>query len=245
MNVTAKQFSCRRIDIFGNEHQKNIKKYTAPDGALFLILMKLQLWRVCGAKGKVMERFSRLIKIALPLAIVGLCCYGDVLNAQSIFFREFQAALLSLQWMLLACLSSWSGMLIFLTFSRNDLPLVGLLLIAIAAYFISHAESSRAPDALVLLAGVTLGKGAQFLLQSGKQKAESRNESEVGSQMSEVGNTIPEIVTRHLPLAAFLVGLVVLLAFGSWWHLDVARHFYPGTRWTGLWDNPNIYGMLM
>jgi len=25
----------------------------------------------------------------------------------------------------------------------------------------------------------------------------------------------------------------------------VAHNFYPGTRWTGLWDNPNIYGMLM
>ena len=46
-------------------------------------------------------------------------------------------------------------------------------------------------------------------------------------------------------LRGFVLGSVGLLASSSLWHLDVARNFYPGTRWTGLWDNPNIYGMLM
>jgi hypothetical protein len=54
-----------------------------------------------------------------------------------------------------------------------------------------------------------------------------------------------QLRTPHSALRTFLVGLVMLLAFASWWHLDVAHSFYPGTRWTGLWDNPNIYGMLM
>ena len=71
----------------------NVKKYAAPDGALFLSLMKLQRYRAAGANGEVMERFFRLKKIALPLAIVSACLLGYVLNSQSGIFREFEAAL--------------------------------------------------------------------------------------------------------------------------------------------------------
>ena len=222
----------------------NTRKYAAPDGALFLILMKLQLWRTYGAK--VMERFFRLLKVALPLAIVAGCLFGNVLHHQSGIFREFQAALLSVQWMLLACLAIWCSTFIFLTFSLKDLPLIGLLLIAIFAFFIGNASSQPALDAIVLLAGVTLGRGTQFLLQSGKRKAESGNGSneEVRMKNEEFGNTL-EIVNLKSAIVNFLAGLVLLLAFASWWHLDIAHNFYPGTRWTGLWDNPNIYGMLM
>jgi len=222
----------------------NVKKYAAPDGALFLILMRLQLWRTYGAK--VMEKFFRLIKIAMPLAIVSMCLFGYVLNSHSGIFREFQAALLSVQWALLACLAVWCGSFLFMTFSRRDLPLIGLLVIAIAAFFIGYAESFQTSDAIILLAGVTLGKGMRFALEAdGRWKMEDGAEKEVRSQKSEVGNTVTERVTPHLSLVTFLVGLVVLLAFASWWHLDVAHNFYPGTRWTGLWDNPNDYGMLM
>jgi prepilin-type N-terminal cleavage/methylation domain-containing protein len=151
----------------------------------------------------------------LILILVAYCLVESSLQRQSGIFREFEAALLSLQWMLLACLSLWCGTFLFLTFSRKDWPLVCLLLVAIAAYYIvAHAGK----DALVLLAGVTLGKGTQFLLKIEKQKVESRK---------------------------FLIGLIVLLTFSAWWHLEVAHNFYPGTRWTGLWNNPNIYGMLM
>ncbi|MGO8764783.1 MAG: hypothetical protein ACLQSR_06570, partial [Limisphaerales bacterium] len=110
-----------------------------------------------------------------------------------------------------------------------DLPLIGLLLIAIAALFVAV---SPAPDALTLLFGVTLGRGTQFLLKSGMVNAERDNQkSEASGQWSAV--------------KIFLFGVAMLLAFSSWWHLDVAHIFYPGTRWTGLWNNPNIYGMLM
>jgi len=127
------------------------------------------------------------------------------------------------QWMLLTCLMVWCGTFLFLNFSLKDLPLIGLLLITIAICFISHAALSGT-DALTLLAGGTLGKGTNFILKSGKRKAESGN---------------------ILGIRNFLIGLIAFLAFASQWHLEVAHNFYPGTRWTGLWDNPNIYGMLM
>jgi prepilin-type N-terminal cleavage/methylation domain-containing protein len=43
----------------------------------------------------------------------------------------------------------------------------------------------------------------------------------------------------------FFIGLITLLVFSSWWHLDISDNVYHGPRWMGLLNNPNIYGMLM
>jgi O-antigen ligase len=171
--------------------------------------------------------FLPLIKVAFLLTIVFPCLFVFMLHRQSDAFREFEVALLSLHWMLLFCLAVWCGSFIFLTFSLKDLPLIGLLLIALAVYFIGYAPSWRGMEAIVLLAGVTLGKSAFVLLR----RDEGGNNSEIRS--SEFG------------IRNFLIGLVWLLAFASWWHLDMTNNFYHGPRWMGLWNNPNIYGMLM
>ncbi len=177
-------------------------------------------------------KMKGLIKLALLLAIVSSCLFGYVLNSNSGVFREFQAALLSLQWMLLACLSIWCGTFIFLTFRWEDWPLLVLLLIALTAYFIGYTVSRPVLDAIILVFGVTLGKGAHFAL-------------EVDCRQLAGHENVPEIVNRKSAIVNFLVGLVALLAFASWWHLDMSDNFYHGPRWMGLWNNPNIYGMLM
>jgi O-antigen ligase len=178
-------------------------------------------------------RFFQLIQVALPLAIVVVCLFGYMLDRYCGIFRDLESVLPSVQWMLLVCLAAWCGTFLFLTFNLNDLLLIALLVIAVAAFFIGYAVSQPAMDAIILLAGVTLGKGVRFaLMEDGRWKIKDGAEKEVRSQKSAV--------------RLFLIGLVALLAFASWWHLDVAQHFYPaGVRWTGLWDNPNIYGMLM
>jgi O-antigen ligase len=178
------------------------------------------------------------IKAILLLAIVAFYFFEFILHRQSRIFRELEMALLQTQWMLLACMAVWCGSFIFLTFSPKDLPLIGLLLIAIAAFFIGYAAQSV--DAVILLAGVTLGRGTRFFLKSGKRNPPSPG---FGAARAESGNDSAH-VTRHSSLVTFLVGLVVLLAFASWWHL-APTGAYHGPRWMGLWDNPNIYGMLM
>jgi hypothetical protein len=253
--------------------------------------------------------------ITLLLAIVAVCLFGGVLRSEIGIFREFQAALLSVNWMLLACLAVWCNCFTFLTFGRADWSLIGLLLIAMIAYFIGYMASSRAADALILFAGVTMGKGAKLLLKAegGKRESgnfsneegrmkneecgdilEKRNPSSLGFDAAgaESGNTVEkrksesekagnwvneegrmeneecnsevggrkpdvsgqkaevgsfsEIGNRKSEIGNFLMGLVALLAFSAWWHLEVMNRFYPpGVRWTGLYDNPNIYGMLM
>jgi len=203
-------------------------------------------------------KMKGLLKPVLTLAIVSVCLFGYVLHYESGICREFQAALLSVQWMLLVCMAVWCGAFLFLTFSRRDLPLIGLLLIAISVYFIGYTAAARAADAIILLAGVTFGKGVSFLLsRSSRRESVLTKKPEIdqsGNQptltpsfshpMSDGEYDAAQGTHRSSPVT-FLVGLILLLAFGSWWHLDVARNFYPGTRWTGLWDNPNIFGMLM
>lgn len=158
------------------------------------------------------------IRALLLLATVAFLIFEVVLNRQSPLLCSFEAALLSLSMMLLVCLVVWCGTFIFLTFNLDDLPLLGLLIIAIAASFIGSAVTWREPDVVTLSAGITLGKAAQLFLKDRKWKAEG---------------------------GIVIVGLVTLLTFSSWWHLDMTNNFYNGPRWMGLWDNPNTYGMLM
>jgi hypothetical protein len=162
------------------------------------------------------------IKLGSLLAIVSLAIFEFMLHRQSNVFREFETVLLSLQWMLLIYLPILCGTFLILTFSLNDVPLIGLLIVAIVAYFIGHAVVWPQKNAFMLLATVTLGKGARVLLSAGGRMQKNNSEFRI-----------------------FLIGLVVLLAFSSWLHLDMSGNAYHGPRWMGLWDNPNDYGMLM
>ena len=184
-----------------------------------------------------MESFIRLIKIILPLVILSVCLFRYVLHYQSGIFREFQAAFLSVEWMLLACIAVWCGSFIFLSFSKNDLSLIGLLLIAISAFCIGYTTSLWTTDAIILLTGVTLGKSALLFYIR-------RDEVEDNAVL--VTHHPATTVREHgeSSLVTFLVGLVVLLAFSSWWHLDMGGA-YHGSRWTGLWDSPTLFGMLL
>jgi O-antigen ligase len=173
-----------------------------------------------------------VIKATLLLGIESLFLYEFILHRQSFMFREFESYLLSLQWMLLACLAVWCGIFLFLTFCLNDLALIGFLLIAVAAIFINYATRLQATDAITLLAGVTLGKGVRFALVG-----DSRWQNGVKINILEIRNS--EFGVRN-----FLIGLVLLLSFSSWWHLDLGGN-YHGPRWMGLWNNPNDYGLLM
>src|SRR5450631_2100109 len=114
----------------------------------YLSSIKLQRYRTVGANGEVMKKSP--INIVLPLAIVTLCLLGQALSGHCVFIRDFQAALLSADWMLLVCLVVWCGTFVFLTFSRNNWPLIGLLSIATAIFFIGYTKSLRALDALTL-----------------------------------------------------------------------------------------------
>jgi len=186
------------------------------------------------------------IKVMLALTIVAFCLFEFVLRRQSGVLGEVEAALVEMQWMLLVCLAVWCGTFSLLAFSTNDLPLIGLLLLAVVAYFNGHA-ASPGTDTITLLAGVTLGRGAAYLLKSKKPTttggqlpllSEGAAEIEVRSQKPEAGN-------NGVALIVFV--FVVLLTVASMWRPDGVLVFgYRGNaRWDGPWDNPNIFGLLM
>jgi O-antigen ligase len=163
------------------------------------------------------------ITVALLLVIMVLCLFGQALDRHYEIFHEFEVSLLQMQLTQLVCFTVWCGCLVFLMFSLNDLPLIGLLLIVIVTGFIGIAAQSTT-NSVGFLFGVVLGKGASSLLKKKKQKTEEGN---------------------ILKIQIFLTVLILLLAFSSLWHLDMPNNFYNGPRWMGLWNNPNDYGMLM
>jgi hypothetical protein len=182
-------------------------------------------------RGKAID-LKKLIKPVVLLAITMFCLIEFALYCQSDVIKMVEDVLLQTRWMLLACLAVWCGTFLVLTFSLKDLLLIGLLFIAIM-YFIHLSVI----DAIMLFSGATLGKGARVLLRL-KAKGEMLKD---GGEMHEC---MPEFSIQHSAYSIFLIGLVMLLAFSSWWQLKPAIA-YHGPRWTGLWDSPNIYGILM
>lgn len=168
-----------------------------------------------------------VIKAILFIALIGFCLFAFALHHQSSVFRFFESAVLSLQGTLLTCLLVWCGTVLFLTFRLEDLSLVALVVIAVVDYFVV----SSATEAVTLVAGITLGKGAVVLLGLQKGKVTHQNPIIPANHQSEVRRV--------------LTVLVMLLAFSSCWHLNMSDNFYRGPRWMGLWNNPNDYGMLM
>ena len=167
-----------------------------------------------------------LINPALLLLFTVPCLFEVLLHRQSETLRECEAALLSLQWMFILCLAVWCSALLLWTISLNDVPLIGLVMVAIVTHIVCRTVHP-ATDAPNLLFGLSLGKCAFILLR----RDDGRNSGAFD--------------TRYTSLVTYLVGLVVLLAFASLWHLDITNNFYHGPRWMGLWNNPNDYGMLM
>ena len=100
---------------------------------------------------------------------------------------------------------------------------IGLLL-ATFAYAARYGAASGSSSALVLLAGVTLGKGVA--VWSVRRGQETQSEERV---------------------ALLLTAFALLLLCAAVWHpLSTFEYQYRGTRrWGGPWHNPNAFGCLM
>ena len=140
--------------------------------------------------------------------------------------------------------------------------LTGLMALAALAYALSYPVAVKSNQALTLLAAAMVGQGAG-LWESRKQKAESRNR-QPGSPKSnsqspkrtqcgvrnaegEVGEGSRQDNERGRRGDQIVLGLILLLAVAAVWQGETENLFqYRGkVRWSGLWENPNTFGMLM
>jgi len=165
------------------------------------------------------EKRNGVVGAALLVAITCLCLFEQALRHYSVFsaaFWAFDSFVMpaQTQWILPVWIAIWFVAFVILTFRRNDLLLVGFLVVALISYAVQYPTATKTADAMTLFAGLALGKFAR--------------------------------VYSTRAFVRFLIWYcVALLAASAWCHLDASYNFYQGPRWVGLWNDPNLYGMLM
>ena len=109
---------------------------------------------------------------------------------------------------------------------RDGPMIAGLALYAIGAlaYALNYDQASRSTDALLFFFGITLFFGFRFW------------------RAVEIKRSLP----FNLP-GVVVVFTLILLSIAALWQPDSLQIFqYRGqARWSGLWGNPNTFGMLM
>lgn len=119
-------------------------------------------------------------------------------------------------------------------FRDPDFWLTGFIVLVLLRYAFSYEAASKSVQVVVLLVGIVIGKGIglwarfdNFLTRP------SASPSPSGGERDRVRGIL------HV--------FVFLLAASAFWQLEHGREYqYRGLRrWTGAWDNPNIYGILM
>jgi hypothetical protein len=101
--------------------------------------------------------------------------------------------------------------------------LAGAMLIALISYFLNYADSVQSTATLVLLTSAALGQGV---------------EAWSGWRIRKRGG-----------MARIIVYSLLVLLFGAslWWgdYAGESPQYHGSTRWSGPWNNPNTYGLLM
>lgn len=131
--------------------------------------------------------------------------------------------------------------------ANTDFWLVGFVGLVLLRYAFAYETASRSLSPLVLLAGIVFGKGVALWgawEPRLKVKGSGLNLGEGSNAESPPINFQPSTLNKA---RAILTVLVLLLACASQWQPDHGMEFqYRGQRrWTGAWDNPNLYGLLM
>ena len=155
----------------------------------------------------------------------GNSAFGSILREVAAAFRDAGT-----QWIVFLCLGVYFVVFNLLRFQvaarlfwrlhNPDLWLAAALATGSLVYALNYSVAAASTQALMLLAGATLGQVVAVWSEWRPHKG-----------------------TRH----RLLLMLVALLVVGALWHPDAGRDFaYHGyARWIGPWNNPNLFGLLM
>ena len=149
--------------------------------------------------------------------------------------REFAAVCRdsATQWMLVFCLAIYFILPLalerharsgtpYLRFKNPNLWLAGLVLLALLQYALAYDMASHSMQIPMLMIGIVFGKAIATWVRWRREEIERR--------------------------AAFLIcSFICLLAASALWQRENGRLFqyHDIPRWSGVWDNPNLYGLLM
>jgi O-antigen ligase len=129
------------------------------------------------------------------------------------------------QWPLLVVVAFWSGVLLYHTFRRKDWLLVVLLFAVVLTSLRDALGSGQITDATLFLLGVSFGRGICLLVFNQNNPANDHDNVRAVSWV--------------------MACLVWLLAASTLWEFTTFNHFSFAVRWSGFWQNPNIFGMLI
>jgi hypothetical protein len=140
------------------------------------------------------------------------------------------------------CLASFRGNL-----SNPDLWLAALVGLVLGRYALAYSTATHSVQIPVLLAGLVFGKAmamwVRYLTKNPHPQPLSQPLGEGGVGLS------PSAAERERErrIHGIIFILLALLAAAAWWQpQNSMRYEYHGvTRWSGIWDNPNLYGLLM
>lgn len=181
---------------------------------------------------------NEALKLIGLVLVLGLCLF----SASSLFlfnsffgpiFQELLTAMRDSQTQLLIVLCACFYFMLFVLLQARQAvgrfwcvsnPTFWLLIaafIGIFLYISDSADASKSMQALTFLSGATLSKGISSYL--------ARQE--------------------HRKKAIWFTTNVVtgLLVVASFWHIDAdhSYEYHSQARWTGPWDNPNVFGLLL
>lgn len=220
------------------------------------------------------RRFFTAFVPAALIGLVSAALFGGFLTHCQIEWlqfvaREIQAACrdAGTQWMVVVCLLSY-----FVTFlilqgrlpqrgaeganlgSGNSLPgrggegalfcrlmvspdfwLVGLVAWVLLRYAVDYTNAAKSLQVVVLLSGLVLGKGVALWVGWPKRP------------LTRPAHTLSPADGERARVRGTLSLLLFLLAASALWQPELGMEFhYRGVRrWEGVWENPNIYGLLM
>jgi hypothetical protein len=173
---------------------------------------------------------SKTVATIVTILVV-FCLFESLLCQHASLFHGFSIEMTASRRLFLVFLVIWCSILILMSFCAGDIALIALLLFAIAFYVSAGAYPYS--STITLIAGITIGKAVRLTF-IGSQK-----EPQQDAQMNPSGWPI------RRPLMLFFSVILILLSGSAWCHVELADSFYHGPRWHGVWDDPNIYGMLM
>ncbi len=180
---------------------------------------------------------SKAVKWTGFAFILAICLFGESVtflhnSFLAPIFRDFLAVTSDrqLQWLILLCVFSYFTLFALIrskqpaeSFWRLDTTswLAVTFVVGGWNYAFNYPSASQSTQLFTLLTGVTLGRGVQTWSSRQKRREEV------------------------LRLIFYVFTLLIFIA--SLWHTDIGRIFEYRSqpRWTGPWDNPNIFGLLM